>query len=188
MNELTRILNACRDDQSAPADELLPLVYEELRKLAAAKLAREPAGHTLQATGLVHEAYLRLVDQEGLPKAWEGRAHFFAAAAIAMRRILVESARRKRRIKHGGDFQRIELDAIDVELSDWHDDLIALDEAMSKLAEVDQVAADLVHLRYFSGLTNHQAAELLGISARTAERRWAYARAWLHQQIRGTGE
>lgn len=188
MNELTRILNACRVDPSAKADELLPLVYEELRKLAAAKLAREPAGHTLQATGLVHEAYLRLTNQEGLPKAWEGRAHFFGAAARAMRRILVESARRKQRIKHGGEFRRVEMDAIEFEMSDWHEDLIALDEAMSELAEVDKVASDVVHLRYFSGLTNQEAAELLGISARTAERRWAYARAWLHQQIRGRAE
>lgn len=161
------------------------MVYDELRKLAAAKLAAEPAGHTLQATGLVHEAYLRLVDQEGLPNNWDGQGHFFAAAARAMRRILVESARRKRRLKHGGEFQRVAIEAIEIDLADWNEDLIALDEALTKLAEVDEGAAELVHLRYFSGLTNAEAATTLRISARTADRRWSYARAWLHQEIRG---
>jgi len=185
MNDLTRILQATHSGNNGAADELLPLVYDELRKLAAAKLASEPAGHTLQATGLVHEAYLRLVDQEGLPNDWDGRGHFFAAAALAMRRILVESARRKRRLKHGGEFQRVAIEAIEIDLSDWNEDLIALDDALTKLAEVDESAAELVHLRYFSGLTNAEAATALGISARTADRRWSYARAWLHQEIRG---
>ena len=185
MNELTRILQATHSGNGGAADELLPLVYEELRKLAAAKLAAEPAGQTLQATALVHEAYLRLVDQEGLPNDWDGRGHFFAAAARAMRRILVESARRKRRLKHGGEFQKVEIEAIEIDLADWNEDLIALDEALTKFAKVDQDAAELVHLRYFSGLTNAEAAATLGISARTADRRWSYARAWLHQEIRG---
>jgi len=177
MNDLTRILNATHSGEIGAARDLLPLVYDELRKLAAAKLILEPASHTLQATGLVHEAYLRLVNQEGLPIEWECRGHFFAAAAKAMRRILVESARRKRRIKHGGEFQRVELEAIEIDLSDWNEDLISLDEVLSKFAEVDEVASELVQLRYFSGLSNAEAAASLGISVRTADRRWSYARA-----------
>jgi RNA polymerase sigma factor (TIGR02999 family) len=159
-------------------------VYEELRKLAAARLADQKAGQTLQATALVHEAYLRLVGNE---QPWNGRGHFFAAAAEAMRRILVDSARRKKSVKHGGDLARQDLDAIDVAAAEWPEDLVALDEALTGLGAVDKTAAELVQLRFFAGLPISEAAEILGISPRTADRLWAYARAWLHQAIAGAG-
>ena len=181
MSEVTRILSAIQQGDPHAAEQLLPLVYDELRKLAAAKLASEKPGQTLDATALVHEAYLRLVapgDQH-----WDGRRHFFAAAAEAMRRILVESARRKHRLKRGGGRAREELDELNLAAPEVPDDLLALDAALTELAAADSKAAELVHLRYFAGLTVRQAAEILGISPRTADFLWAYARAWLLQKI-----
>ena len=162
----------------------LPLVYDDLRRLAARKLAREKPGQTLQATALVHEAYLHLVDAEG-SRPWQGRAHFFASAAEAMRRILIDSARRKRRPKHGGDRHRVDLDDAGDAIAPPVEDLLALDDALEKLSTVDRASADLVKLRYFAGLSLDEAAEALGISPRTADRRWAYARAWLRQEMLG---
>ena len=182
MSDVTRILSAIEQGDPRAAEQLLPLVYEELRQLAAAKLAREAAGQTLEATGLVHEAYLRLVG-EGEERHWDSRGHFFAAAAEAMRRILVESARRKRSRKHGGGLLRQELDAVQPAAPELGDDLLALDEALSRLAAKDPVKAELIKLRHFAGLTVEQAARALGISPTTANRYWAYARAWLHQEI-----
>ncbi len=169
------------------ARELLPIVYEELRRLAEARLAREPTGQTLQATALVHEAYLRLVGDADGP-AWENRGHFFAAAAEAMRRILVEKARRKRRRRHGGGLRRIDLDQVAPGNDDAADDLLALHEALDRLAAEEPVAAEVVKLRYFAGLTAEQAASALGISLRTANRHWAYARAWLYQRLNPAGD
>jgi RNA polymerase sigma factor (TIGR02999 family) len=181
MNEVTRILNAIERGDVQATDELLPVVYEELRLLAAQKLARESPGQTLQATALVHEAYLRLLGDEG--QTWENRAHFFAAAAEAMRRILIDNARRKRRLKRGGGQEKVELGAAEPATNGPDDDLIALDEALEKLARIDKVKADLVKLRFFAGLTGAQAAKVLGISHNTADRYWAYARSWLHLEI-----
>ena len=165
-----------------PAEDLLPLLYEELRKLAAYKMAQEAPGQTLQPTALVHEAWLRL-GGDGQP-TWRDRAHFFAAAAEAMRRILVERARRKQRLKHGGGYQRVEADAVELACPLPDDDLLALDEALTQLAEVDSVAAELVNLRFFTGLTQAEAAAQLGISRSTADRTWVFARAWLFRRIR----
>jgi RNA polymerase sigma factor (TIGR02999 family) len=165
-----------------PAAELLPLVYDELRKLAAQRLAHEGPNQTLQATALVHEAYLRLVASQPSLE-WNGRGHFFAAAALAMRRILVENARRKKRLKHGGDMTREELDPAKLAVAQSPQDLVALDEALVQLASVDSRAAELVNLRYFVGLTIPQAAEVLGVSPRSADFLWAYARAWLLRKI-----
>jgi len=184
MNEVTRILSAIEQGDPHAASQLLPLVYEELRKLAAQKLAQERPGQTLQATALVHEAYLRLLDCEQA-QHWNSRGHFFAAAAEAMRRILVDQARRKHSRKHGGELVRQDLDALEVALPEVPEDLVALDEALNKLAALDKTAADLVHLRFFAGLPLSEVAQLLGISPRTADRLWAYARAWLHQEIQG---
>jgi RNA polymerase sigma factor (TIGR02999 family) len=181
MNDVTRILTAIERGEARAADQLLLLVYEELRRLAAQKLSREPPGQTLQATALVHEAYLRLVGTEG--QTWKGRTHFFAAAAEAMRRILIENARRKHRLKHGGGLQKVELDSADIAIGEPPEDVIALDEALTKLGEQEPAVADLVKIRYFAGLTLEQAAEVLGVSRRTADRYWAYARAWLYQEI-----
>jgi len=181
MNDVTRILNAIERGDVKATDELLPVVYEELRLLAAQKLSKELPGQTLQATALVHEAYLRLLGDQG--QTWQGRGHFFAAAAEAMRRILVENARRKQRLKRGGDYQRIDLEDAEPALDGPGDDLLALDEALEKLAEKDKVKAELVKLRFFAGLTNEQAATVLGISHNTADRYWAYARSWLHLEI-----
>jgi RNA polymerase sigma factor (TIGR02999 family) len=183
MSEVTRILSAIEQGDPHAADQLLPLVYDELRKLAAQKLAQEKPGQTLQATALVHEAYLRLIDVEKVQR-WDSRGHFFAAAAEAMRRILVESARRKKALKHGGGRACESLDQIEIAAPQTPDDLLALDEALDLLARTDSQAAELVKLRYFSGLTGKQAAELLGISPRTADFLWTYARAWLLQCIR----
>ena len=179
-SEVTRILTAIEQGDAKAADELIPAVYQELRRLAAQKLSREPPGQTLQATALVHEAYLRLL---GGDQGWKSRGHFFAAAADAMRRILIENARRKLRLKRGGDRQRVDLNDQDLAIEQPSENLIALDEALAKLANEEPVVADLVKIRYFAGLTLHQAAEILGISRRTADRYWAYARAWLYQQI-----
>lgn len=180
---ITRILSAIRRGDVRAADELLPLVYEELRILAAQRLSQEPPGQTLQATALVHEAYIRLVEQED--QDWNSRRHFFAAAAEGMRRILVDHARRKKSLKRGGDRQRIELDAAILadNRAPGAEDLIALDEALHKLADKDTVKADLVKLRYFAGLTSGQAAKVLGISPATADRYWDYARSWLRVEM-----
>lgn len=181
MTDVTRILNAVERGDAQAADDLLVAVYQELRRLAAMRLSQEPAGQTLQATALVHEAYIRLVDTE--KQSWEGRAHFFAAAAEAMRRILIEKARHKQRMKHGGDRQRIDLDDATLAIEGPSDDVIAVDEALTKLGREEQVVADLVKMRYFAGLNLDQIAKILGISRRTADRYWAYARAWLHREI-----
>jgi RNA polymerase sigma factor (TIGR02999 family) len=182
MNEVTRILSAIEQGAPLAAKQLLPLVYEELRKLAAQKLAQEKPGQTLQATALVHEAYLRLVDGEKTQQ-WNSRGHFFAAAAEAMRRILVEQARRKHRLKNGGDRRRVDLDEALSVAEAPADDLLALDEALNRFEEADPLAAKLVRLRFFAGLTMPDAAELLGISLRQAERNWTYARTWLHREV-----
>lgn len=184
MTEVTRILSLIESGDPSAAGQLLPLVYDELRKLAAAKLAHEKPGQTLQATALVHEAYLRLVGGAQAGKAWDGRGHFFAAAAEAMRRILVESARRKQRVRHGGELVRVELEEeLDIEAPGFREDLLALDAALDKLKQVDVTAAELVQLRYFAGLTLAGAAEILDISTRSADRIWAYAKAWLHREM-----
>jgi len=183
MSDVTRILNAIERGDAKAADELLPLVYEELRLLAAQKLSREPPGQTLQPTALVHEAYLRLVEADC--RGWNSRNHFFMAAAEAMRRILIERARRRRSLKYGGDREKVDLD--DVVLAcdeqEFSANLLALDEALEKLSQTDKVKADVVKLRYFAGLTIEQTAEALGFSVNTAKRCWAYARAWLLQEI-----
>jgi RNA polymerase sigma factor (TIGR02999 family) len=183
MSEVTRILSAIEQGDPHAAEKLLPLVYDELRQLASAKLAQERPGQTLEATGLVHEAYLRLV--EGKPaQHWNSRGHFFAASAEAMRRILVENARRKDRWKHGGGRQRVELEAVDLAVKLPAENLLALDEALTRLAARDPQTAQLVNLHCFAGLSIEQAAEVLAISARTAYRDWAFARAWLYREIR----
>ncbi|MFO0848278.1 MAG: ECF-type sigma factor [Gemmataceae bacterium] len=185
MADVTHLLDAAAAGDPKAAGELLPLVYDELRKLAASRLAEERPGQTLQPTALVHEAYLRLVSGTQ-PQDWNGRGHFFAAAAEAMRRILVDAARRKQSLKAGGGFIRQDLEAVDVAAPEWPEDLVALDEALARLAAEDKAAADLVHLRFFAGLPIPEAAAVLGISPRTADRLWAYARAWLHQAVQGT--
>lgn len=187
MTDVTQILAQIERGDSSAAKQLLPLVYDELRKLAVQRMAQENPGQTLQATALVHEAYLRLVDVEQAQR-WDSRGHFFAAAAEAMRRILVENARRKNRVKRGGDLKRRELSDVPVVAPAIHEDLIALDAALDRLKAVDSQAVELVHLRYFVGLSVVDAAEILGISPRTADRVWAFARAWLHQEISGLSD
>lgn len=187
MSDVTRILSAIEAGDPQAAEQLLPLVYGELRKLAAHKLAQEKPGQTLQATALVHEAYLRLVGTQPMPDAdgqgpWDNRGHFFAAAAEAMRRILVDNARRKARPKHGGDRRRVDLDE-DLVIADPPDDLLALDQALAKLAGEAPRKAELVKLRFFAGLTIPEAARMLGISTATAERYWSYARVWLYAEL-----
>ncbi len=182
MNEVTRILSAVEQGDPHAAEKLLPLVYDELRKLAAEKLASERPGQTFQATALVHEAYLRLVDTEKVPH-WNGRSHFFAAAAQAMRNILVDNARRKQREKHGGGRHRVALDEDIPAPSDDADELLALDEALSRLAAEDEEAARIVQLRYYAGLSIEEAAQALGISRAYAYRQWTFARAWLLQAL-----
>jgi RNA polymerase sigma factor (TIGR02999 family) len=184
MSEVTQILNAIEQGDPSAAEQLLALVYDELRKLAAQRLAQEKPGQTLQATALVHEAYLRLVDVDKT-QHWNGRGHFFAAAAEAMRRILVENARRKGRTKHGGGRQRIDLDAVPVAIEMPADHLLLLDEALTRLAERDAQTAQLVQLHCFAGLSIDQAAQTLGMSSRTAYRDWAFAQAWLYREIQG---
>jgi RNA polymerase sigma factor (TIGR02999 family) len=184
MSDVTRILSAIEQGDPNSAGQLLPLIYDELRKLAAQKLAGERPGQTLQATALVHDAYLRLVGNDAA-KGWSGRGHFFAAAATAMRRILIERARQKGRQIHGGDRQRRELHPDIVAATEPDEDLLALDTALGKLAERDPVKARLVELRYFAGLTGEEAAEILGISTSTADRYWVYARAWLRREMEG---
>ena len=186
MKDVTRILSALEQGDPEAAEQLLPLVYDELRRLAARKLAREQPGQTLQATALVHDAYLRLVGGED--PGWDSRGHFFAAAAEAMRRILVDSARRKRAEKRGGSLERHDLAAVDIAAPVPSEDLLALDEALAKLEAEDPVKARLVKLRYFAGLTEEQAAEMLGLSRATVQRHWRYARVWLLGELRGPGE
>jgi len=182
MTGVTQILASIERGDPHAAEQLLPLVYEELRKLATARLAQEKPGQTLQATALVHEAYLRLVDTEQ-PAEWNGRGHFFAAAAEAMRRILVESARRRDRIKRGGGREREDLPLSQIAAAEVPGDLLALDEALNRLDEQDPLSGELVKLRYFAGLTIPQAAELLDISPRKADFLWSFARAWLRREI-----
>jgi len=181
MSEVTRILEQLKDGDHRATDKLLSAVYDELRRLAAWKLARERPGQTLQATELVHEAYLRLLGGEA--GQWANSVHFFAAAAEAMRRILVESARRKARLKHGGGLRKREVDEADAIVMSDSIDLIALDEALEKLTREDEVKAQLVKLRYFAGMTVEQAGTLLGISRATADRYWTFARTWLYNEI-----
>jgi RNA polymerase sigma factor (TIGR02999 family) len=187
MSEVTQILNAIEAGDPHAAAQLLPLIYDELRRLAAHRLAQEKPGQTLEATALVHEAYVRLVG-DGHGQHWDGRGHFFAAAAEAMRRILVEIARHKRRLRHGGGRKRLDLDGVDVADDVADQRLLDLDEALAKLAAEESEVAEVVKLRYFVGLTIEQTAEVLGISLRTANRHWAYARAWLHGQLKQSGE
>jgi len=182
MNEVTRILSAVEQGDPHAAEQLLPLIYDELRKLAAQKLTQEGPGQTLQSTALVHEAYLRLVDTSKA-QHWDSRGHFFAAAAEAMRRILIDNARRKRRPKHGGDRQRVDLDEGALVTKTPSDDVLALDEALTKLAAEDPAKAQLVKLRFFAGVTLPEAAHALGISVATAERHWTYARVWLYAEL-----
>ncbi len=187
MSDVTRILEAIGQGDARAADNLLPIVYQELRRLAAERLSHEQPGQTLQPTALVHEAYIRLVG--AADPGWDGRGHFFAAAAEAMRRILIERARHKARLKHGGGRKRLQLD--DVVLTSEPaapDNLIALDEALTKLSETDKIKAELVKLRYFAGLTVDQAAQVLGVSRATADRYWVFARAWLFHEITAEDE
>ncbi|MCM2373764.1 sigma-70 family RNA polymerase sigma factor [Aporhodopirellula aestuarii] len=184
-SEVTQILNAIEDGDRQAASQLLPLVYDELRRLATQKMTREPAGQTIQPTALVHEAFLRLVGGEDKPN-WDGRGHFFAAAAESMRRILIEAARRRKTEKRGGDRQRIDLSSDDVVAHpEDSETLLALDDALKKLDNEDPELARLVELRYFTGLTIDQTAEILGVSPRTVKRNWAYARAWLRREMEG---
>ena len=186
MNDVTRILSAIEQGDPRASEELLPLVYRELRRLAKQRLAREKPGQTLQATALVHEAYLRLVEGEAAQR-WNSRGHFFAAAAEAMRRILVENARRKRTEKHGGLLQRQDLDDIDIAAPAPSQDLLALDEALAKLEAEEPVKAQVVKLRYFAGLAEDEAASVLGISRTSAQRHWRFAKAWLITELRKAG-
>jgi RNA polymerase sigma factor (TIGR02999 family) len=192
MSEVTRILSAIEQGEPHAAEQLLPLVYEELRKLAAQKLAHELPGHTLQATALVHEAYVRLVagaeDKSAAEQHWDSRRHFFAAAAEAMRRILLDRARDKHRLKRGGGWRRLHLDHIDLLVDEPPDDLLALNQALEKLAQEDPLCAELVKLRFFAGLTQEEAARTLSIARRSADRYWAFARSWLYDELRREDE
>ena len=186
MNEAGQMSRAMERGEPHAAEELLPLVYTGLRRLAARKISREKPGQTLQATELVHEAWLRIGGSAGSDGAqqWSGQRHFFAAAAEAMRRILVENARRKARLQHGGQAQGVDIDAVELACPLPDDDLLALHEALDRLATLDPTAAELIKLRFFTGLTHQQAADLLGLSRSAADRSWLFARAWLFQQIR----
>lgn len=187
MSDVTLLLSVIKRGDTLAANQLLPVVYEELRKLAAIKMSDERPDQTLQATALVHEAFIRLVDVEN-PQQWNSRGHFFAAAAEAMRRILVERARRKRSLKQGGDRDRHELELVDIESPEPREDLIALDAALDRLALEDHAAAELVQLRYFARLTLAEAAEAMNISSRTADRIWVFAKAWLHRELSQEGD
>ena len=181
MSDVTQLLNAIEKGDAKASDELLPLVYGELRKLAAHKMGGESAYQTLQPTALVHEAWLRLVGSE--QQSWQNRGHFFAAAAEAMRRILIENARRKRAVRHGGGQQRVDIDEIEIAANTKEEELLAMNEALERFTAHDKQKAELVKLRYFVGMTNEEAAEILGISVPTAKRWWTYARAWLFSQM-----
>ena len=181
MSDVTRILQSLESGDAKVAEELLPLVYGELRKLAASKMARESPNQTLQPTALVHEAWLRLTGNENVK--WNGRAHFFGAAAEAMRRILIDNARRKQARRHGGDKQRVDIEDVEIAAPAKEEELLAINDALDELAQADQPKAELVKLRYFVGLTVEECAEILGISVPTARRWWSYARAWLYQRI-----
>ena len=185
MSDVTRILSLLESGDGAAAEQLLPVVYDELRKLAAAKLAQEKPGQTLQATALVHEAYLRLVGSANPAPAWDNRGHFFAAAAEAMRRILVEKARSKGRLRHGAQQVRHDVNEIEISVPAQSADILALDEALQKLEAINEPAARLVKLRFFAGLTGKEAAHAIGVSARKADQIWAYARAWLLAELEG---
>jgi RNA polymerase sigma factor (TIGR02999 family) len=187
MSEVTRILSALEQGDPQAAEQLLPLVYDELRQLAASKLAQERPGQTLQPTALVHEAYLRLVDLERVQR-WDSRGHFFAACAEAMRRILIDNARRKQADKHGGGWQRCDLLEAELAIDSTSDELLAVDMALSQLAAGEPLIARLVELRFFAGLTLEEVAQCLGLSQRTAYRHWAYARAWLRRQLDRAGQ
>ena len=186
MSDVTRLLTAIERGESHAGEELLPLVYDELRRLAAYRLAQEKPGQTLQATALVHEAWLRLVQSEpgGAEARWNGRRHFFGAAAEAMRRILVENARRKKSLMHGGSLKRVDWEQVELAETTPPAELLALDEALNELAATDPDTVELIKLRFYAGLTDAQAAELLGVSRRTADRMWSFARAWLYQAVR----
>ena len=182
MSDVTKILDRAGNGDSAAADELLPFVYDELRRLAAARMARESAGQTLQPTALVHEAWLRLIGDDD--KCWNSRGHFFGAAAEAMRRILVDIARRKQSVRHGGGQQRMEWTGLEIAAADGGDTVLAVSEALDGLAAEDPVCAELVKLRFFAGFSNAEAAQMLGMSERTAKRTWAYARARLYEELK----
>jgi RNA polymerase sigma factor (TIGR02999 family) len=186
MSELTQLLNAATEGDARAAEQLLPVLYDALRTLAAQKLAQEAPGQTLQATALVHEAYLRLVagGQSAAEPCWDSRRHFFAAAAEAMRRILVDRARDKHRLKRGGDWRRLRLDHIDLPVKESPESVLALNDALEKLAQEDAVCAELVKLRFFAGLTLQDAASALGIARRSADRHWSFARSWLYEELR----
>ena len=187
MSEVTRILSAIKQGDPLAAEQLLPLVYDELRKLAAQRMAQEAPGQTLQATALVHEAYLRLVDVDRVQQ-WDSRGHFFAAAAEAMRRILVDRAREKGREKRGGKLKKLNIDAVDLATTAAPEQLLAIDDALAKLARDEPTASRLVQLRYFAGLTIEETGKAIGISTATAYRHWNYARAWLHSELCSTAE
>ena len=181
MNDVTRILQCISNGDERAAEELLPIVYDELRRLASRQMAKEPSGHTLQPTALVHEAFLRLAGS--MEQEWESRRHFFGAAAEAMRRILVDHARRKKRLRHGGGRRRVGLDDVDLPSPEPKEEVLQVNEALEHLAKEEPTVAELVTLRYFAGLTQGQTAELLGLARRTADRYWAYGKAWLHDWI-----
>ncbi|MHC1767803.1 MAG: ECF-type sigma factor [Verrucomicrobiia bacterium] len=181
MSDVTRLLDAVEQGDPKAAEDLLPLVYDELRKLAAQKMAHEPPGHTLQPTALVHEAWIRLAGDG--PQHWEGRGHFFAAAAEAMRRILVERARRKRRLRHGGGWQRVDLEQAEIASDAEDETLLRVHEVLDELARKDPFQAKVIKLRFFAGLTNNEAAHVLGVSEKTVLRRWAHAKVWLYDRI-----
>ena len=181
MTDVTQVLNAIEKGDAKAGDELLPLVYAELRKLAAHKMAGESAYQTLEPTALVHEAWLRLVGSE--QQTWQNRGHFFGAAAEAMRRILIENARRKRAVRHGGNQQRVDIDEVEIAANLKEEELLAMDDALERFTALDPQKGELVKLRYFVGMTNDEAAEILGISVPTAKRWWTYARAWLFSQL-----
>lgn len=184
MSDVTQLLHAIDADDLQAADQLLPLVYEELRKLAAARMAQEKPGQTLQATALVHEAWLRLVGAD--PQRWDNRRHFFAAAAESMRRILVEKARRRLRVRHGGGLERVNLDDMEIPGGVREEQLVAVDEALAELHRQDAKKAEVVKLRYFVGMTNRETAEAMGLSEATVERHWSFAKAWLFTQIKAS--
>jgi RNA polymerase sigma factor (TIGR02999 family) len=184
MSEVTRLLEALERGETAAAQDLLPLVYEELRRLAVSKMAHEQPGQTLQPTALVHEAWLRLAGGDTPPR-WQNRAHFFAAAAESMRRILIDNARRRHARRHGGDQERVNVEMAEIAAPGSDDELLAVHDALDRFAQLDPFKAELVKLRYFVGLTVPEAAEVLGVSEPTVKRGWAYARAWLYREIRG---